>query len=199
MKTYLKNTVLLVIIAIVSMIQMNTLSAQNSSTITVRDHRPKANTTAFIRDHRTNSTVNQVLFFDEADAVFGKRTTIPSQPASVKFTSNVPVIRLSHPSNFGNSFSCKMSSGSTLYGYVKNGKIQQLNLKNSSQAYPIKENVGNTAKKTDTCLSCKQVCVQEFNDLGHPVGAPDCEFVCTPVKCDDKRKNGVLVGGKFKQ
>jgi len=221
MKTYMKYFSFIVLISMTSFVQINVVVAQSNSKITARDHRPKARAAASrpdsrprttTRDHRTNpvnssrvnrSSKKQILFFDEADALFGKRTTISINSASVQFTGKLETIRISKKLGSGDNLVYKMPSGHTLYANVKNSKIFRLNLKGSNRkiinAYPMTEITGFSARKSNGCLSCKRVCVQEYNNLGHPVGPPDCQFICTPVKCNDKRKNGILVGGKAKK
>ena len=221
MKTSMKYFSSIVIIATLSLLQMNLVLAQKNTNITTRDHRSNTRATASrpiatqrttTRDHRitpvnssriNSSSKKQIILFDEADALFGKRTTIFANSASVQFTGKLKTIQLSKKSGSGDNLVYKMPSGHTLYANVKNRKISKLNLEGSNRktiiAYPATEITGSIARKSDACLSCKRVCVQEYNNLGHPVGSPDCQFICTPVKCDDKNKNGILVGGKAKK
>lgn len=151
------------------------------------------------------NTKEQILFFDEADALFGKRTNVAASSVSVRFTKELETIHLAKKPGSGSKLTYKMPSGNILHANVENGKILNLNLKGSNRAmiksYPILETprTGYSARKASGCLNCKRVCVETYNDLGHPVGSPDCKFVCTPVKCGSKDQNGILTGNKAKQ
>ncbi len=220
MKIRIKNFALLVCVTVISMVQVNELVAQRSTVTTVRNHRSTARTVAnqpasrqgpAVRDHRASSAKtsgyntglsnNQVIFFDEADALFGKRTAVSDRSTSVKFTGNVKTIQISKKLVPGDNLVYKMPSGNALHVYVKNGAIQKWNLRESNRkiTYPTGQTSGFSARKTQQCLYCRIVCGPPiYDDLGHHTGNQDCQSVCSPVKCSDKRKNAVLEGGKVK-
>ena len=186
------------------------IHAQNE----VRDHRTKTSTTKLSKKKVSQSysaevmapidyDKNQVLYFDEADALFGKRTALIVKPSSFKYTGNRDTIHIEQKFHEGDNSIYKMKSGNTLYANVKNGRIVELVLKDPKRIEIQVQNpydnseVVSQAKPVTECLNCKEICVENtIDEEGQPIGGRVCWTQCKKVKCG--KHNAILIPERAK-
>ncbi|MCF8370289.1 MAG: hypothetical protein K9H64_01620 [Bacteroidales bacterium] len=170
---------------------------------TTRDHRTKYK----IRDHRnmgatpdntspTSDKKDQFLSFDEADALFGKRTTVVGKYPSFKYTGKMDTIMLTPKLQEGDNLIYKMQTGNTLHVWVSKGRIVELKLNDASQkeirADLFQNEVVNVEKRpAQVCLNCREICVDEIDEAGSFTGGRFCWSQCIKVECSSDH-NAVL-------
>ena len=124
----LNNIFLYLLTAIFTFLFIIPLQAQEK-----RDHRTKKKNT--ISDQRAANKVmeiSQTLNFDEADALFGKRSEIKKKYPTFKFTGKVDRVMITQKLHEGDISIYKMDSGNTLHTTIKKDKIVELILKDSN-------------------------------------------------------------------
>lgn len=183
---------------------------------TVRDHRTKTSKSSKVKvKEEVTSTVEvnapidkgkaQILYFDEADALFGKRTALMERSASFKYIGTMDTIHIKQKLHEGHNAVYKMKSGNILFASVKNGKIIELILKDpNSKEIQIQNPQGNLdvdykEKQVAECLNCKEICVDEIDETGFPTGGKLCYTTCHKVECGSEDHNAILVPKKNKK
>lgn len=194
--------------------QAQTTTRDHRTKTTTRDHRTKTN----VRDHRneksekdkrrnttveTSNTVepkpankDQMRSFDEADALFGKRTILVGKYPSFKYTGKMDTVVITQKLHEGDNSIYKMETGNTLHALVSKGRIVELKLKDASQK-EILANIFQNEVASDqnipakVCLNCREICVDEIDEAGSFTGGRFCWSQCTKVDCKNDH-NAIL-------
>ncbi|EAR01993.1 hypothetical protein [Maribacter sp. HTCC2170] len=143
-----------------------------------------------VREHRRTKikiSKNPVLNFDEADAIFGKRTDIQSKYPGLKFIGNVKQIKIIKKLSNGENYIYKTTTGDKIYASVKKGEITKISLRNPK----IKDGTSNTIAYSDnnsTCFNCTELCHDPDG-----AGKTTCWTTCVIVDCT-KEHNAKIPG-----
>ncbi|MCF8368294.1 MAG: hypothetical protein K9G76_04570 [Bacteroidales bacterium] len=173
---------------------------------TIHDHRNKAPESMKMKKSFNNHVVqisprasvqNQMMSFDEADALFGKRTRVAHRPASFRYIAKMDTILITQKLQEGDNSIYKTEAGNTLYAVIKNGQVTKLTMKDSDmndiRAGSSQENmVIASQQKPVECLSCKEICVEEIDEGGFATGGMFCWTQCTKVDCAGEH-NAILL------
>ncbi|MRX65544.1 hypothetical protein [Maribacter luteus] len=117
----------------------------------------------------------QTLFFDEADAIFGKRTEVEKAYPKFKITGKLKTINISKKLNEGDNLIYKLKSGHTLNATVKKGRI----IKFSKVVDGTSTTLFSTRKNnTQTCFNCTELCLNPVDS-----DSQDCWTICEMVDC----------------
>ncbi len=129
------------------------------------------------RDHRPNKKAfaSQVFYFDEADAIFGKRTEVKKAYPTFKYTGKVPTIRVTQALKDGVNSIYGLKSGHTLYAIVQKGKIIRFEGANDGSSNTL---LFSETDKNKSCFNCTELC---FNTADGSV--QDCWTICETVDC----------------
>ena len=131
-----------------------------------------------VRDHRTNKKAfvkSQIFHFDEADAIFGKRTEIKKAYPTFKYTGKVNTINITQELKEGDNSIYKMKSGHTLYATVKKGKIIGFGGVNDGSSNTL---LFSEIDNNKTCFTCTDLCLYPADG-----GPQDCWTTCEVVDC----------------
>ncbi|MBJ2176324.1 hypothetical protein JBL43_18880 [Aureibaculum sp. A20] len=128
-----------------------------------------------VRDHRTKS---QIVYFDEADAIFGKRTEIKNAHPTFKVTGKINTITITQNLNDGDNSIHKTKSGNSLYVTIKKGEIIKFGSVKDKTEYK-KKSLKKESKKT--YLNCTTLCLYLKEET-----SKDCLIICDVVDSSAK-------------
>ena len=175
----LKNIFLFLLTAIFTFLLIIPLQAQEK-----RDHRTKKNNN--VRDHRVAnkaSVINQTLNFDEADAIFGRRSEVKNIYPTFKITGKVDRVMITQKLSDGENSIFKTKSGNTLQATAKKGKIVGFGpvSDGSSSTLVIAETDNNK-----TCFNCTEICHYPADG-----GPKECWTICEVVDCNSEHNASI--------
>lgn len=146
-----------------------------------------------VRDHRVSSKTmdkSQTINFDEADALFGKRTELQRKYPGLKFTGKINRIMITKKLTDGENSIHKTESGNTVYAMVKKGKVTRLSLRNS-KIKDVKDGTSNTIGlkyNATTFFKCTELSISS-----NGTSSPDYWTTCIVVD-RSKDYNAILPG-----
>lgn len=173
-KTSLTNVLNHAVLCICTCLCMAPLQAQVK-----RDHRTKEKNTISEHKFTNNATVkSQILYFDEADALFGKRSEVKKKYPTFKFTGKVDRVILPQKLYDGENSIFKTKSGNTLQATVKKGKLTGFGtVSDGSSNTLVIAKMGNNK----TCFNCTEL--YHYPADGRP---KDCWTICEVVDCNSE-------------
>ena len=175
----LKNIFLYLLTAIFTFLLIIPLKAQEK-----RDHRTyKKNN---VRDQRAaNKAIvkSQILYFDEADALFGKRSEVKKIYPTFKITGKVNRVIITQKLSDGENSVFKTKSGNTLQATAKKGEIVGFGpvSDGSSNTWVIAETGNNK-----TCFNCTEICHYPADG-----GPKECWTICEVVDCNSEHNASI--------